>query len=1166
MGQPQFVHLHVHTDYSLLDGACETSELLDEASRQKMPAVAITDHGNLFAAANFFYEASKRDVKPIIGCEVYVARGSRHERGEKTNGSNGQERAEGEPGTRGSNHLVLLCETLEGYHNLIKLVSAGFLEGFYYKPRIDYDLLSKHSKGLIALSACLRGPVTESVVEEKFDLARENAYRLRDVFGKGNFFIEVQDQGLEIEKRVNRELVRLSKETGIPLVATNDCHYLHHDDAHAQDVLLCIQTGKTMSDAHRMKFQTDQFYFKSAVEMAQVFGELPDALGRTVDIAQRCNVKIERIPSPFPEFKVPAGHTAGSYFEKVVREGFASRVPILERQAQQGMLRNPLSEYEKRLTSEIEMIQKMRYEGYFLIVWDFIHYARTQDVPVGPGRGSAAGSLVSYAMRITDVDPLQYNLLFERFLNPERVSMPDIDIDFCMRRRGELIDYVTQKYGRENVAQIITFGTMAAKAAIKDVGRAMDIPYAEVDRLAKLVPNTLGIELEPALAQTPQLKAAVTSDERLKDLMAVALRLEGLARHASTHAAGVVISPRPLTDIIPLYKTSRDEVTTQYDMNALERIGLLKMDFLGLTTLTVLQDTVRMVDQNRGVKVELDTLALDDADTYKLFARGDTTAIFQFESHGMRDILRRYQPTRIEDLTALNALYRPGPIQGGMIDDFIKRKHGTTKVTYELPQLKDILEETYGVILYQEQVMQIANCLASFSLGEADILRRAMGKKKKEEMAAQRAKFMSGCATNKIPEKKAERIFNLMEEFAGYGFNKSHSCAYALLAYQTAYLKTHYPVEFIAALLTSEAGNTDKIVKYINEARGMSISILPPDVNESDLYFTPVGEAIRFGLAAIKNVGENTAKAIRESRLGQGEFRSLYEFCERIESRFLNKRVFESLIKSGAMDSLGARESMLASVDDAVMALQRATRVRESGQHGLFGTAAAPAPVAFEMRESEPWSEEERLASEYAMLGFYVSGHPLAKYASRLQEMKTISLAEVEAQRNGKEVTVAVLIVGVRPMRSRKGARWAIYTLQDMTGVQEMLAFPESFAKLESVLKPGTPLLLKARVQIEEAGTRLSLQEGRRLEDVVERKAPPEFRVHLEMDALSESTLDQLEDLFAGCPGPSQVLFELHSPDGSVAVLQAQQRVTVKAELIESVRQICGAQAIELVM
>src|SRR5690242_14024897 len=1165
MGQPQFVHLHVHTDYSLLDGACETSELLDEASRQKMPAVAITDHGNLFAAANFYSEAAKRDVKPIIGCEVYVAKGSRHDRGDKANGNGAQDRAEIEPGMRGSNHLVLLCESLEGYHNLIKLVSKGFLEGFYYKPRIDCDLLAKHGKGLIALSACLRGVVTEAVMEQKYDQARENAYRLRDIFGKGNFFLEIQDQGLDIEQRVNPDLVRLSKETGIPLVATNDCHYLHHEDAHAQEVLLCIQTGKTMGDANRMKFATDQFYFKTAVEMAKIFGEIPDALSRTVDIAARCNVKIERILNPFPEFKVPGGYDSASYFEKVVRAGFATRVPQLERLAKEGFLRHPLGEYERRLTSEIEMIKKMRYEGYFLIVWDFIHYARAQGVPVGPGRGSAAGSLVSYALRITDVDPLQYNLLFERFLNPERVSMPDIDIDFCMRRRGELIDYVTQKYGRENVAQIITFGTMAAKAAVKDVGRAMNIPYGEVDRLAKLIPNTLGIELKDALEEAPQLKAAVNADDNLKELMAVALRLEGLSRHASTHAAGVVISPRPLTEIVPLYKTSRDEVTTQYDMNALERIGLLKMDFLGLTTLTVLQDTVRMIEQNRGVNIDLDNLSLDDAETYKLFTRGDTTAIFQFESHGMRDILRRYQPTRIEDLTALNALYRPGPIQGGMIDDFIKRKHGTTKVSYELPQLKDILEETYGVILYQEQVMQIANCLASFSLGEADILRRAMGKKKKEEMAAQRAKFMAGCAANKIPEKKAERIFNLMEEFAGYGFNKSHSCAYALLAYQTAYLKTHYPVEFMAALLTSETGNAEKAVKYINEARGMSISILPPDVNESDLYFTPVGEAIRFGLAAIKNVGENTAKAIRESRNQAGEFRSLYDFCERIESRYLNKRVFESLIKSGALDSLGPRESMLASVDDALAAVQRASRTRESGQHGLFGTAAAPAPMPFELHEAEPWSEVERLASEYAMLGFYVSGHPLAKYASRLQELKTFTLAEIEGQRNGKEVAVAALIVGVRPMRSRKGARWAIFTVQDMTGVQELLAFPECFARLEPILKAGTPLLLKARVQVEEAGTRLSLQEAARLGDLAERTSTG-LRIRLKLEDLNEELLHRLDEIIASYPGSSQVSLELTSPDGAVATMQVEQRVRACPELITAIRECMGEQAVDLVM
>jgi DNA polymerase-3 subunit alpha len=1165
MGNSTFVHLHVHTDYSLLDGACETSELLDEASRQKMPAVAITDHGNLFAAANFFYEASKRDVKPIIGCEVYVAKGSRLDRGEKA-GPVAEDRDDFEPGTRGSNHLVLLCENLEGYHNLIKLVSAGFLEGFYYKPRIDYELLSKHSRGLIALSACLRGPVTENVVEEKLERARQNAYRLRDIFGKGNFFLEIQDQGLPIEKGVNRELLRLSKETGIPLVATNDCHYLHHEDAHAQEVLLCIQTGKTMSSPQRMRFQTDQFYFKTAQEMAQVFREVPDALTQTVDIAARCNVKIDHIPNALPEFQVPAGHTPGSYFEKVAREGFAQRVPHLERLANAGLLSNPLPEYERRLTSEIEMIKKMHYEGYFLIVWDFIHYARAQEVPVGPGRGSAAGSLVSYSLRITDVDPLQYNLLFERFLNPERVSMPDIDIDFCMRRRGELIDYVTRKYGRENVSQIITFGTMAAKAAIKDVGRAMDIPYGEVDRLAKLVPATLGIELKTALEESPQLKSAIESDEKLKDLMKVALRLEGLSRHASTHAAGVVISPQPLTELVPVYKTNRDEITTQYDMTALERIGLLKMDFLGLTTLTVLHDAVKMVEKNRGVKIDLEGLPLDDADTYKLFSRGDTTAIFQFESHGMRDILRRYHPSRIEDLTALNALYRPGPIQGGMIDDFINRKHGKTKVNYELPQLKDILEETYGVILYQEQVMQIANRLASFSLGEADILRRAMGKKKKEEMAAQRVKFLAGCERNKIPEKKAVRIFDLMEEFAGYGFNKSHSCAYALLAYQTAYLKTHYPVEFMAALLTSETGNTEKVVKYINEARGMGIAILPPDVNESDLFFTPVGESIRFGMAAIKNVGENTAKAIRESRLSAGKFNSLYDFCERIESRFLNKRVFESLIKSGAMDSMGPREAMVASVDDAVAALQRAARAKESGQHGLFfGGATTEPKVHFELRDAAPWTEEERLASEYAMLGFYVSGHPLEKYASRLKDLGALSLEQVEGQRNGKELAVAGLIVGSRPMRSRKGERWAIFTLQDMTGVQELLAFPQSFAKLENLLKPGMPLLMKVRVQIEEAGTRLSLQEARRLEEIAERAGQQEVRLRVDLQRVNQDSLTQLEELFAKAAGPSPVIFELEAKDGTTAVVQSQRKIRITPDFITALERICSDEGIQRV-
>ncbi|MGC2066661.1 MAG: DNA polymerase III subunit alpha, partial [Candidatus Acidiferrales bacterium] len=753
MDSSNFVHLHLHTDYSLLDGACEIGELTAEAARRGMPAVAVTDHGNLFAAANFYHQATTHGVKPIIGCEMYVAPDNHKNRG---------------TGAERSNHLVLLCENEKGYQNLIKLVSTGYLDGFYYKPRVDHELLAKHSEGLIALSACLRGEVADALLAEKYEQAQTSAYRLRDIFGKGNFFLEVQDQGLEQDPRVNRGLVRLSKESGIPLVATNDCHYLTRADSHAQEVLMCIQTGKTMSDSQRMKFATDQFYFKTAEEMAKVFRELPDSLTRTMAIAERCNVKIQRVSNPFPEFKVPEGHTTDSYFEKVVREGFASRMPQIERLQKEGKLRRPLADYEARLTSEIEMIKTMRFAGYFLIVWDFIHYARAQNVPVGPGRGSAAGSLVSYSLRITDVDPMQYDLIFERFLNPERVSMPDIDIDFCMRRRGEVIEYVRQKYGAESVAQIITFGTMAAKAVLKDAGRALDMPYGDVDRLAKMIPLTLNISLEEALKQSPQLEAACKEGPG-KELIEVAMRLEGLARHASTHAAGVVISPRPLTEIVPLYKSNKEEITTQYDMNALGRIGLLKMDFLGLTTLTILEDSVRMIKENRGIDLDLVNLPLDDAPTYALFARGDTTGIFQFESHGMRDILKRYQPTHIEDLTALNALYRPGPIQGGMIDEFIARKQGKKKVTYDLPELEEILSETWGVIVFQEQVMKISNRLAGFSLGDGDILRSAMGKKKVEVMAAQRDKFLAGCAGRKVPAKKAEKIFDLMEEFGRYG-------------------------------------------------------------------------------------------------------------------------------------------------------------------------------------------------------------------------------------------------------------------------------------------------------------------------------------------------------------------------------------------------------------
>ena len=1147
-----FVHLHLHTDYSLLDGACEIGELTAEAARRGMPAVAVTDHGNLFAAANFFHKASTHGVKPIIGCEVYVAPDNHKNRG-----------AEAER----SNHLILLAENEEGYRNLIQLVSTGFLDGFYYKPRVDHDLLAQHGKGLIALSACLRGEVASALLDEKMDLARTNACRLRDIFGKGNFFLEVQDQGMEVEVRINRNLVALSRETGIPLVATNDAHYLTQSDARAQEVLMCIQTGKTMSDAQRMKFPSDQFYFKTAEEMGQVFRELPEALSRTLAIAERCNVKIQRVANPFPEFKVPEGHSTDSYFEKVVRDGFTSRALQLERMAAEKRLRHPIADYERRLTDEIEMIKKMRFAGYFLIVWDFIHYARAQGVPVGPGRGSAAGSLVSYALHITDVDPLQYDLLFERFLNPERISMPDIDIDFCMRRRGEVIDYVRQKYGEKSVAQIITFGTMAAKAVLKDAGRALDMPYGEVDKIAKLIPTTLNIELEDALKQSPQLDALRKSDERVKELVEIALRLEGLARHASTHAAGVVISPRPLTEIVPLYKSNKDEITTQYDMNALERIGLLKMDFLGLTTLTVLDDAARMIRQNRNEEIDLTALPLDDAPTYQLFARGDTTGIFQFESHGMRDILKRYQPTRLEDLTALNALYRPGPIQGGMIDDFIARKHGKKKVAYDLPDLEAILSETWGVILYQEQVMQIANRLAGFSLGDADLLRRAMGKKKVEEMAAQREKFLAGCAARKVPAKKAEKIFDLMAEFAGYGFNKSHSCAYSLLAYQTAYLKTHYPVEFMAAMLTSETGNTEKVVKYINEARSMSITVLPPDVNSSDVDFTPVGGQIRFGLRAIKNVGENTVRGILAARDTLGHFSSIYEFCESIDTRLINKRVLESLIRAGAMDGLNAhRAQMIAVIDRSIDRAQKMQRARETGQHGLFGGGAAKSspPLPEILPDVEEWPEHELLAAEYATVGFYISGHPLDKYASRLKELNAVEISSIEGRRNGEDIVVAGIIVQTRPMRSRRGARWAIYTLQDRTGVTEALAFPEAFQKLDAVLKAATPLLVKGRVAVEDVGTRLIISDARILDQVIDRP-PSMLRVRVGIAALNTGAIDELKELFSRRPGRCRVAFELVQDDGSEATLETGSGVRADSELLERVRQICGMDSVAVV-
>src|ERR1700728_2175637 len=832
MPENPFVHLHCHTDYSLLDGACEIGQLMDTVVEQKMPAVAMTDHGNLFGAVQFYNTAKAKGIHPVIGCEVYVS-----QQGHKARSD-----------TDRYNHLVLLCENQEGYKNLIKMVSTAFLEGFYYKPRVDKDLLAANSKGLICLSACLRGDLNETILNDKYEDARRMAYGYRDIFGKENFFLEIQDHGLEQDKRLTPQVNRLSIETGIPLVATNDSHYLRREDARAHEILMCIQTGKTMSDPNRMHWDHPDFYLKSRDEMMALFGELEDAVNRPWEIAQRCDVKLEKVKDPFPRFDIPQTHTTDTFSAEVARMGFEKRRVRLEGLRAAGKLKYDLPVYVERLDREIEMIQQMKFSGYFLIVWDFIRFAKSKNIPVGPGRGSAAGSLVSYAMQITDIDPLQYGLLFERFLNPERISMPDIDVDFCMNRRGEVIQYVTQKYGREQVAQIITFNTLGARAAIKDVARVLEVPFADVERLTKMMPTTLNIKLKDAFEQEPGFNEAAKKDPKIDEVLKVALRLEGLARNCSVHAAGVVISPQPLKELVPLYKTNRDEIVTQFDMNGLDKLQLLKMDFLGLTTLTLIQDALRLIEKRHAVKIVPEDLPLDDPATYDVFCNGTTSGVFQFESSGMRDILRRYRPSRLEDLTALNALYRPGPIQGGMVDDFIERKWGRRAVQYDLPELKELLEETYGVIVYQEQVMQISNRLAGYSLGDADLLRRAMGKKKIEEMAAQRERFIKGAVERGHAPKKIEKIFDLMEQFAGYGFNKSHSAAYAYLAFVTAYLKAHYPIDFMAALLTSETGTTAKVVKYINECREMGITILPPDVNHSEWNFTPAGDAIRFGL------------------------------------------------------------------------------------------------------------------------------------------------------------------------------------------------------------------------------------------------------------------------------------------------------------------------------
>ncbi|HYL16467.1 MAG TPA: DNA polymerase III subunit alpha, partial [Terriglobales bacterium] len=1054
----------------------------------------------------------------------------------------------------------------------VKITSEASLHGFYYKPRVSKKFLADHARGLIGLSGCLKGEVAEFLLEDKYQPAREAAATYRDIFGKENFFLEIQDQGLAQERKIHPALFRLEKDLGLPLVATNDSHYLCEEDAHAQDVMVCIQTGKSIQEPNRMKFQGNQFFVKSHPEMARVFKDSPDVLTRTLAIAERCNMRLEKVSSPFPHFEVPPGYTLDSYFEHISREGFARRMETLRGLSDRGLLKHSLADYEQRLAREISIIQQMKFSGYFLIVWDFIRYAKEHNIPVGPGRGSAAGSLVSYSMGITDLDPLQHELLFERFLNPERVSMPDIDIDFCMNRRGEVIDYVTRRYGRENVAQIITFGTMAAKAAIKDVGRAMDIPYTDVDRIAKMVPNQLNIRLEEALKESSAMQQAYQSDAQVRELLDTARKLEGLVRNAGVHAAGVVIAPRPLTELVPLYKTKNDEIVTAFDMVAIEKLGLLKMDFLGLTTLTILDDTLKLIEQTRGQKISLEAIPLEDEETYeKVFHKGLTSGVFQFESHGMRDVLRRYQPNSIEDLTALNALYRPGPIQGGMIDDFIERKHGRRKIEYELPELREILAETLGVIVYQEQVMQIANRLAGYSLGEADLLRRAMGKKKPEEMAQQRERFVQGAVQRGFPPKKIEKIFDLMAQFAGYGFNKSHSAAYALLAYHTAYLKTHYPVEFMAALLTSVTGNTDDVVKYINECREMGIPVEPPEINVSDANFTPHGAAIRFGLAAVKNVGHNAIDSIVAGRKQLGRYRSIVEFCENVDLRLLNKRVLESLIKSGAMDSLGRRAQLIAVLDKAIERAQKVQRDAESGQHGLFGVFQQQ--EVHEDNNKLPdipdWDENLRLASEKEILGFFITGHPLEKYKDRLEDFRALSTEEIAALKNstGKdEIYAGGIIANLRVLKSKKGEFYAQATFEDMSGSVDMLVFPEAYRRLQDKVRLEVPVLVRGGVRIEEGSNpKLTVSDILSLEEA-RPKLPRSIRIRVPVESATDNTVDALHNLFTGRKGEAKVLFDVERQGDFMVVMEAEgYNVQPDRNFIARVEELCGRGAVRII-
>lgn len=1147
MHHSDFVHLHLHTYYSLLDGACSIQRLAKRCHELKMPAVAMTDHGNMFGAIEFYEAMSKIGVKPILGVEAYLmTEGSRHKK-ETQQGSF-------------LSHITLLAKNIEGYRNLCKLVSAGHLEGFYYKPRIDKEILEQHSEGLIALSGCLTGEVPKKLQMGDFEGGKKAAEYYAKIFGEGNFYLELSDHGLKDQSIVKESLLELSKTLGLPIVATNDVHYLSADQSLAHDALLCIQTGTTLEAEKRMKMDSDQFYLKSAEEMKAIFRDYPEAISNTIDIAQRCNVELDFNTYYFPKFNPPPGKNLFIHLKEESISGLEKRLrEIAAREKNNSVDRES---YLQRLEDELHMIKATGFSGYFLIVADFIRHAKSKGIPVGPGRGSAAGSLVAYCLDITDVDPIEHQLLFERFLNPERVSQPDMDIDFCMRRREEVIEYVGQKYG--SVSQIITFGKMKARAVIRDVGRVLGIPYGEVDRIAKMIPMTLNVTLEEALEMEPELKKLAKTDENISRLIEIARMIEGFPRHASTHAAGIVISDEPLVNYLPLYKGQHDEIVTQYDMKGVEKIGLIKFDFLGLKTLTVIHDTMALIKERHQIQINLQTLPLDDQKTFESLTRGDTAAVFQLESSGMTDLVIKLKPNRFNDLTALVALFRPGPLGSGMVDDFINRKHGRIEIKYELPELQPILEDTYGVILYQEQVMKIASVLANFTLGDADLLRRAMGKKIASEMGEQREKFLAGAKENKIPDRKAAKIFDLMAKFAEYGFNKSHSAAYALISYQTAYLKTHYPVEYMACVLTVEASNTDKLIFYLAECQSLGIQVLPPNVNESALHFQVIDEkTICFGLVGVKGVGEGAIEQMMSMREGAGPFTSIFDFCERVDARKANRRVLEALVKCGAFDfTFAFRSQMLAVVGKALEMGGKQQKDLATGQISMldqFKAATGSQDRLDELPDIPEWPERQRLQFEKEALGFYLSGHPMSQYEKLIEQYATTDCVAVQDCPDKREVRVGGVVATMREINTKKGDRMAFVTLEDLKGSVEVVVFPETYAKSHHWIKSDRPILVIGNVDEQDEVCKIIASEILLLEQVPQHLTKS-IHIKLKQQEASPQQLQALKNILSQFHGPCPAYLHLVVQNESETVMKLPDSLKVEPsqQLVSMVEHLFG--------